>query len=150
MYVGKIVEIADTEELFNNIQHPYTEALLSSAPTPDPRAKRKHVPLEGEVPDPANPPSGCYFHPRCQYAKDLCKTETPLLRETKPGHLGGLSLFGGGAALPHDSGWLYENHAALSPELDAQYAASGAADAHRLPADAWRRGHSARPERGSL
>ena len=86
MYVGKIVEIADTEELFTDIQHPYTEALLSSAPTPDPRARRKHVPLIGEVPDPANPPSGCYFHPRCQYAKDRCKTETPLLRETRPGH----------------------------------------------------------------
>jgi len=86
MYVGKIVEIADTDDVFEDIQHPYTEALLSSAPTPDPRAKRKQVPLKGEVPDPANPPSGCYFHPRCQYAKDRCKTETPLLRETKSGH----------------------------------------------------------------
>ncbi len=86
MYVGKIVEIAATEELFNNIQHPYTEALLSSAPTPDPRAKRKQITLRGEVADPANPPSGCYFHPRCQYAKDRCKTEAPLLRETKPSH----------------------------------------------------------------
>jgi peptide/nickel transport system ATP-binding protein len=86
MYVGKIVEIADTEDLFNDIQHPYTEALLSSAPTPDPRAQRKRVPLQGEVPDPANPPSGCYFHPRCQYAKDRCKTEAPLLRETRPNH----------------------------------------------------------------
>jgi peptide/nickel transport system ATP-binding protein len=86
MYVGKIVEIADTEELFNNIQHPYTEALLSSAPTPDPRAKRKRVSLEGEVPDPANPPSGCYFHPRCQYVKDRCRIEIPQLRETRPGH----------------------------------------------------------------
>lgn len=86
MYVGKIVEIAGTEELFNDMQHPYTEALLSSAPTPDPRAKRKQVRLAGEVPDPANPPSGCYFHPRCQYAQDLCKAELPLLRETKPGH----------------------------------------------------------------
>jgi peptide/nickel transport system ATP-binding protein len=86
MYVGKIVEIAETEELFNNIQHPYTEALLSSAPTPDPRAMQKRVRLTGEVADPANPPSGCYFHPRCQYAKDRCKTEAPLLRETRPGH----------------------------------------------------------------
>jgi peptide/nickel transport system ATP-binding protein len=86
MYVGKIVEIADTEELFNDIQHPYTEALLSSAPTPDPRAKRKHVPLVGEVADPANPPKGCYFHPRCQYAKDLCKTDEPVLREITPNH----------------------------------------------------------------
>jgi peptide/nickel transport system ATP-binding protein len=86
MYVGKIVEIADTEELFNNILHPYSEALLSSAPKPDPRVKRKRVPLEGEVPDPANPPSGCYFHPRCQYAKDRCKVELPRLCETQPGH----------------------------------------------------------------
>jgi peptide/nickel transport system ATP-binding protein len=86
MYVGKIVEIAETDELFDHVQHPYTEALLSSAPTPDPRARRKHVPLKGEVPDPSNPPSGCYFHPRCQYAKDRCKVETPLLRETRPGH----------------------------------------------------------------
>jgi peptide/nickel transport system ATP-binding protein len=86
MYVGKIVEIADTEELFNNIQHPYSEALLSSAPIPDPRAKRKKVKLEGDVADPVNPPSGCYFHPRCQYAKDRCKTEAPSVRETRPGH----------------------------------------------------------------
>jgi peptide/nickel transport system ATP-binding protein len=86
MYVGKIVEIATTEDLFNNILHPYTEALLSSAPTPDPRAKRKRVPLIGEVADPANPPSGCYFHPRCQYAKDECKTDPPPLAEVQPGH----------------------------------------------------------------
>lgn len=86
MYVGKIVEIAATEELFGNIQHPYTEALLSSAPVPDPRASRKRVTLRGEVPDPANPPSGCYFHPRCPYAKDQCKVEAPPLRETQPGH----------------------------------------------------------------
>ncbi|MCI0710235.1 MAG: ATP-binding cassette domain-containing protein [Chloroflexi bacterium] len=86
MYVGKIVEIADTEDLFNNIQHPYTEALLSSAPTPDPRARRKQVPLIGEVPDPSNPPSGCYFHPRCLYAKERCVVETPPLREVQPGH----------------------------------------------------------------
>jgi len=86
MYVGKIVEIAPTEEVFNHIQHPYTEALLSSAPTPDPRAKRKRVPLQGEVADPANPPSGCYFHPRCQYTKDQCKVEAPLLHEVQPNH----------------------------------------------------------------
>ncbi|MAS37472.1 MAG: peptide ABC transporter ATP-binding protein [Anaerolineaceae bacterium] len=86
MYVGKIVEIAETEELFENIQHPYTEALLSSAPTPDPRAKRDRKPLKGEVADPANPPSGCYFHPRCPYAQERCQTETPPLREVVPGH----------------------------------------------------------------
>lgn len=86
MYVGKIVEIATTEDLFNHIQHPYTEALLSSAPTPDPRAKSKRVMLKGDVANPANPPSGCYFHPRCQYAKDRCKVEEPPLRETRAGH----------------------------------------------------------------
>ncbi|MBI5958922.1 MAG: ABC transporter ATP-binding protein [Chloroflexi bacterium] len=86
MYVGKIVEIADTEDLFNHIQHPYTAALLSSVPVPDPRARRQRVPLIGEVPDPANPPSGCYFHPRCPFAKALCKTDAPQLRETQPGH----------------------------------------------------------------
>lgn len=86
MYVGKIVEIATTEELFTNVQHPYTEALLASAPTPDPRARRKRVPLKGDVANPANPPSGCYFHPRCPYAKERCKVEAPLLRETRPGH----------------------------------------------------------------
>lgn len=86
MYVGKIVELADTEEVFRNTCHPYTEALLSSAPIPDPRAKRKRIHLQGEVADPANPPGGCYFHPRCQYVKERCRTETPLLREIKPGH----------------------------------------------------------------
>jgi peptide/nickel transport system ATP-binding protein len=86
MYVGKIIEIASTEDLFNNIKHPYTEALLSSAPKPDPRARTKHVALKGEVADAANPPSGCYFHPRCSYARDNCKTEAPLLREVSPNH----------------------------------------------------------------
>ncbi|MDE0608600.1 MAG: ATP-binding cassette domain-containing protein [Anaerolineaceae bacterium] len=86
MYVGKIVEICDTDDLFNDTRHPYTEALLSSAPTPDPRVRRRHVQLQGEVPDPANPPSGCYFHPRCIHARERCQTETPLLRETRPGH----------------------------------------------------------------
>ncbi len=86
MYVGKIVEIAPTNDLFTDIQHPYTEALLASAPKPDPRARRTHVPLEGEVADPSHPPTGCYFHPRCRYVKDRCKTEDPLLREVKPGH----------------------------------------------------------------
>ena len=86
MYVGKIVEVADTEELFRNIQHPYTQALLSSAPTPDPRARRDRIILQGEVADPANPPSGCYFHPRCRFAQERCRTEAPPLREVKPNH----------------------------------------------------------------
>ncbi|MQY59950.1 MAG: ATP-binding cassette domain-containing protein [Clostridia bacterium] len=86
MYVGKIVEMAETEELFLNPQHPYTEALLSAVPKPDPRLKMERVILSGEVANPANPPSGCYFHPRCQYAKETCKKESPQLKEINRGH----------------------------------------------------------------
>jgi len=86
MYVGKIVEMAETEELFLNPQHPYTEALLSAVPKPDPRLKMERIILSGEVANPANPPSGCYFHPRCRYAKELCKKESPELKETNPEH----------------------------------------------------------------
>lgn len=87
MYVGYIVEIAPTEELYNNPKMPYTEALLASIPTPDPRKRHRPVRLPGDVPSPANPPSGCYFHPRCQYAKDICSQERPPLVEVAPGHL---------------------------------------------------------------
>ncbi|MQY59904.1 MAG: ATP-binding cassette domain-containing protein [Clostridia bacterium] len=86
MYVGKIVETAETEELFLNPQHPYTEALLSAVPKPDPRLKMERIILSGEVANPANPPSGCYFHPRCQYAKETCKKESPQLKEINRGH----------------------------------------------------------------
>ena len=86
MYVGKIVEMAETEELFFNPQHPYTEALLSAVPKPDPRLKMERVILSGEVANPANPPSGCYFHPRCRYAKETCKKESPQLKEINPEH----------------------------------------------------------------
>jgi peptide/nickel transport system ATP-binding protein len=86
MYVGKIAEMADTDELFSNPLHPYTEALLSAVPKPDPRSKRQRIVLEGDVADPANPPSGCYFHPRCRYAVERCQVETPELRELKPSH----------------------------------------------------------------
>ncbi|MCB9152211.1 MAG: ABC transporter ATP-binding protein [Caldilineaceae bacterium] len=86
MYVGKIVEVAETAELFGNPLHPYTEALLSAIPQPDPRNKKKRIVLEGDVPNPANPPSGCYFHPRCAYAKDICRQESPALKEVKPDH----------------------------------------------------------------
>jgi peptide/nickel transport system ATP-binding protein len=88
MYVGKIVEIAAADELFRNPKHPYTEALLSAVPKPDPRQRRRkqRIVLEGEVADPANPPSGCYFHPRCRYAKERCRQETPALRPISPGH----------------------------------------------------------------
>jgi peptide/nickel transport system ATP-binding protein len=87
MYVGKIAELADTEELFLAPLHPYTEALLSSAPKPNPRLRSRRIVLSGEVADPSNPPSGCYFHPRCRFAIERCRLETPTLRELKPGHL---------------------------------------------------------------
>jgi oligopeptide/dipeptide ABC transporter ATP-binding protein len=85
MYVGKIVEVAETNNLFHNPKHPYTEALLSAVPKPDPRQRAQQIPLEGEVADPAHPPPGCYFHPRCRYAVERCKQETPQLREVEPG-----------------------------------------------------------------
>ena len=86
MYVGKIVEQAETEELFLNPKHPYTEALLSAIPSPDPDSLLDEITLEGEVPSPANPPSGCYFHPRCKYAQQICQEELPPLLESGPGH----------------------------------------------------------------
>jgi peptide/nickel transport system ATP-binding protein len=86
MYVGKIVEQAANEKLFFSPQHPYTEALLSSIRRPDPLAARQRIVLEGEVPDPANPPPGCYFHLRCRYAKERCREEAPPLREVAPDH----------------------------------------------------------------
>jgi peptide/nickel transport system ATP-binding protein len=86
MYVGKLVEHACSEELFYHPKHPYTEALLSAVPKPDPRLRTTPIVLEGDIADPANPPSGCYFHPRCRYAVDRCKTEAPYLREIAPEH----------------------------------------------------------------
>lgn len=86
MYVGKMVELATSDEIFRHPLHPYTEALLSAKPIADPRIKREKILLEGETPNPANPPSGCYFHPRCRYTCDKCKTERPEYRELEPGH----------------------------------------------------------------
>jgi peptide/nickel transport system ATP-binding protein len=86
MYVGKIVEMASTAEIFSNPKHPYTEALMSAIPLPDPRPRQKRVLLSGEVANPANPPSGCYFHPRCKYAKEICSAQEPALEEITPGH----------------------------------------------------------------
>ncbi len=77
MYVGKIVELADTQELLVKPQHPYTEALLSAVPKPDPHYKKERIILKGDVADPANPPSGCYFHPRCRYSKEICEDKEP-------------------------------------------------------------------------
>ncbi len=87
MYVGKLVEVADTQELFHNPKHPYTEALLSAVPKPDPRQRTDRIVLQGDVADPANPPSGCYFHPRCQYAEEICAKERPPLQDIGDGHL---------------------------------------------------------------
>ena len=86
MYVGKIVELAETEELFLNPKHPYTEALLSAVPTPDPEQKMDRIILSGEVANPANPPPGCYFHPRCVYAQQKCGNEAPIWNEVAPEH----------------------------------------------------------------
>jgi peptide/nickel transport system ATP-binding protein len=100
MYVGKIVELAATTELFAQPMHPYTEALIAALPKPDPRFKLKRVLLSGDVANPANPPSGCYFHPRCRYAQDICAHEAPPLVNVAPGHqaachfAGELSLVG--------------------------------------------------------
>jgi len=87
MYVGKLVEMADTDAIFSSPMHPYTEALISAVPKPDPRNRMKRIILQGEVPNPANPPAGCHFHPRCRYAKGICSREAPEFRDMGSGHL---------------------------------------------------------------
>jgi oligopeptide transport system ATP-binding protein len=86
MYLGKIVELAPADELFQNPQHPYTEALLSAVPIPDPEIRRERIILPGDVPSPVNPPSGCRFHTRCMYAVGSCRTEEPPFEEVLPRH----------------------------------------------------------------
>ncbi|MDQ0878600.1 oligopeptide transport system ATP-binding protein [Paenibacillus sp. V4I3] len=81
MYLGRIVELADKHELFNSPKHPYTKALLSAVPIPNPLVKKERIVLQGDVPSPANPPSGCTFHPRCSECMAICKTEKPILKE---------------------------------------------------------------------
>ncbi len=87
MYLGKIVELTDKATLFRDPQHPYTEALLSAVPVPDPKAGKKRIILQGDVPSPITPPPGCRFHTRCPYAEERCRREEPAMKEVRPGHL---------------------------------------------------------------
>ena len=86
MYVGRLVELATTDDLYFSPKHPYSEALMAAVPKPDPRRRERPIKLPGEVASPINPPSGCYFHPRCRYAKDICSKESPPLKEVAPEH----------------------------------------------------------------
>jgi oligopeptide/dipeptide ABC transporter ATP-binding protein len=87
MYLGKIVELASTRVLYEEAEHPYTKALLAASPIPNPNLKRERIILQGDVPNPINPPTGCAFHPRCSLAeKGLCDDKTPELRLLAPGH----------------------------------------------------------------
>ena len=89
MYVGRMVELAETGELFSRPKHPYTAALLSAVPEPDPRTRSQRIVLQGEVANPASPPGGCYFHPRCPHAIEVCRTQAPAWQELSPGHFVG-------------------------------------------------------------
>ena len=86
MYLGRIVELAATADLFGTPLHPYSEALLAAAPVPDPELRRERLVLQGDVPSPMTPPPGCHFHTRCPYVRERCRTETPTLQEVKPAH----------------------------------------------------------------
>lgn len=86
MYLGQMVELTDSDSLYNNPKHPYTKALLSAIPVPNPKKKSERIVLKGEIPSPVNPPSGCRFHTRCPLATDVCKKETPAFREIEDGH----------------------------------------------------------------
>ncbi len=94
MYLGRIAEMAPTDELFFNPLHPYTEALMSAIPAPDPDAPMKPVALKGEIPSPIDPPPGCHFHPRCSYAEEICQTTRPEWKEHRPGHFSACHLAG--------------------------------------------------------
>ena len=92
MYLGRIVELADKRALFARPQHPYTEALLSAVPVPDPTVQSRRIILEGDLPSPIKPPRGCHFHTRCRYVEARCRVETPLMREVAPGHIAACHL----------------------------------------------------------
>lgn len=93
MYLGSLVEYGETKDIFKNPLHPYTKALFSAIPIPDPDAKMNRIVLEGSIPSPVNPPSGCKFHTRCPYATEKCKTEAPVRKEIEPGHFVVCHLF---------------------------------------------------------
>jgi oligopeptide/dipeptide ABC transporter ATP-binding protein len=86
MYLGRIVELGDKDAVFNRPHHPYTQALLSAAPVPDPRRRAHRIVLQGDVPSPARPPAGCHFHPRCPIAERICRELGPVLESKGPGH----------------------------------------------------------------
>ena len=94
MYLGKIVELASYKDLYSNPKHPYTEALLSAIPSPDPKKKKDRIILKGDVPSPIHPPAGCHFHPRCPRRMEICDKETPALKEVGGGHFVNCFLYG--------------------------------------------------------
>ena len=92
MYLGEVVERGTRDAVYGNRAHPYTKALFSAVPNPDPTAKMERIKLEGDIPSPANPPKGCRFHTRCPYAKEVCKHVTPEYKEYEEGHFAGCHL----------------------------------------------------------
>lgn len=93
MYLGSMVEYGKTKDVFRNPMHPYTQALFSAVPVPDPDVKMNRILLKGDIPSPANPPSGCKFHTRCEKCMEICKHVTPVFREYEPGHSTACHLF---------------------------------------------------------
>jgi oligopeptide transport system ATP-binding protein len=93
MYLGKMIEIGEAEQIYESPKHPYTKALLSAVPVADPKAKKERIVLSGDVPSPANPPQGCSFHPRCPFATEICKTVSPELLEVQQDHFAACHLF---------------------------------------------------------
>ena len=126
MYLGKIVELTDKQSLFASPQHPYTEALLSAVPVPDPDVQRQRIILSGDVPSPMKPPPGCRFHTRCPYAFDRCRAEEPLLKEVLPGHFAACHLRDGSTP-GHPASVTQTMSAQAAPDAPAAHPANGVA-----------------------